>query len=112
MADHMQTAATPRAAAAAPRRRAGLLVLVLAAPPVSAAAGPGAPAGSAAPAERVYVVRTSHPERRTLRLGRIVSCRLVVWADRLERRREHRPNQTREKIERPPHGFLPFRPAA
>ena len=29
MADHMQTAATPRAAAAAPRRRAGLLVLVL-----------------------------------------------------------------------------------
>ena len=45
---------------------AGLLVLVLAAPPVSAAAGPGAPAGSAAPAERVYVVRTSHPERRTL----------------------------------------------
>jgi len=45
---------------------AGLLVLVLAAPPVSAAAGPGAPAGSAAPAERVHVVRTGHPERRTI----------------------------------------------
>ena len=45
---------------------AALLALALASVPLLTASGADAPAAGTAPGERIYVVRTAHPERRTL----------------------------------------------